>query len=123
MILEQTLQQVQKTKFWQDKKILFLTSIGLAVNILTWALIIIIFWGIDRPVALHANILFGIDSIGHWHQLLILPLLGLAILIINFTLAFSFYILRQKYLINLLIRGLVFVQVVLFVSVLIIISL
>ena len=62
-----------------------LSTIGLAalINGSIWAWLL---WHI-RPRAesifLHYNILFGVDRIGNWAELLYLPLTGLSIMVIN----------------------------------------
>lgn len=123
MTLEQTLQQIQKNKFWKDKKILGLIIEAGVLNLLVWFYVLFVFWGTAEPVILHYNILFGIDSIGHWSRLLILPLLGLGILFINSILIFHFYLSRQKNLINLLAATILVVQIILLISVLMIVNL
>ena len=122
MSLELTFRQIQKNKFLQDKKILCLFSASLALNIIIWLLIYIIFNNINRPIALHYNILFGIDSIGNWYNLFILPLTGLIILIINFVTVFYFYILRKKNLIKLTSIGSLVIQIILLICIILIIN-
>ncbi|MBL7141898.1 hypothetical protein ISS21_02285 [Patescibacteria group bacterium] len=123
MTLEQTLQQIQKSKFWRDKKILGLIGEAGVLNLLLWLYILFTFWGTIEPIVLHYNILFGIDSVGPWRKLLVLPLLGSGILIVNSVLIFYFYLLRRESLINLLAVGLLVSQIVLLTSVLLIINL
>jgi len=45
----------------------------------------------NTSLPLHYNIYWGIDLFGQWYQSLILPILGLAILVINFILAIFLY--------------------------------
>ncbi len=81
----------------KNKIILICLIISIIVNLGIWALLIFKF----RPVALanpentslplHYNIYWGIDLFGQWYQSLILPILGLAILVINFILAIFLY--------------------------------
>lgn len=123
MTLENTLRQVQKSKFWQNKKMLLMAIISLFLNLLTWSLVLVRFWNLKQPVALHTNIFFGVDSVGPWHKLLILPLLGLAILIVHFILVFYFYILRRENLAALLANFLLPLQTILLISVLLIVNL
>ncbi len=118
MTFEQTLQQVQKKKFWRDKKMLSLILIALILNLFTWIYLFFIFWGKTEPVLLHANILFNTDLIGSWTRLLIYPILSLGILLINLILIFQFYLLRQEKLVNLLASALLFVQIICLFSIL-----
>ncbi|MDO8499627.1 MAG: hypothetical protein Q7S66_03130 [bacterium] len=40
---------------------------------------------------LHYNIIFGVDLAGEWWKLLYLPIAGLVVIIVNFSLSFYFY--------------------------------
>ena len=49
----------------------------------------------DRLLILHYTIPFGIDLLGPWHRLYEIPVAGGVIALINFTLAYIFYV-RQR---------------------------
>lgn len=66
-------------------------SLSLLLNILLW---IWLLWKINPgpdPVFLHYNILFGVDFIGEWWQVLFLPLAGLLIFLINGIIAWMLF--------------------------------
>lgn len=123
MTLEQTLQQVQKKKFWRDKKMLSLILLALILNLFVWIYLLVIFWGRTEPVLLHTDILFNANLIGSWVRLLVYPILSLGILLINLILLFYFYLLRQEKIVNLLASALLFVQIICLFSVLLIVNL
>lgn len=123
MSCKHALQQIHKSKFWQDKKNILLYVFCLILNLFTWFVIIFTFWNSQQPIALHSNILFGIDAVGDWNKLLILPLFGLAALIIHLVFAFHFYSMHQKKMVNLLNISLLIVQFILLISILLIINL
>lgn len=123
MTFEQTLQQVQKKKFWRDKKILSLILLALILNLFVWIYLFLIFWGREEPVLLHTDILFNVNLIGSWVRLLIYPILSLGILLINLILIFYFYLLRQEKIVNLLASALLFVQIICLFSILLIVNL
>lgn len=97
------------TKIWQSiinnpyrysKFFLFSFFLSLLINIATWIFLylkISPFKIINQygEVSLHYNIYLGIDKIGSWYLVLILPLVGLLILIINIVLSFKLYIKQQ----------------------------
>ncbi len=122
MTLEQTLQQVQKKKFWGDKKILSLILLALILNLFVWVYLFLIFWGRAEPVLLHTDILFNANLIGSWMRLLIYPILSLGILLINSIFIFHFYLLRQEKIVNLLASALLFVQIICLFSILLIVN-
>ncbi|MCL5667215.1 MAG: hypothetical protein M1383_05610 [Patescibacteria group bacterium] len=67
-------------------KIDFLWLSGLVLNIITF---LIIFYKINpggRPLALHYDVLVGVDWYGKGRNLYLIPFAGLAVLIINFIL-------------------------------------
>lgn len=45
----------------------------------------------NSSVILHYNIYLGVDFLGEWYKIFIIPTLGLAILVINFVLSYFLY--------------------------------
>jgi len=95
------------TKFFENPyredlvvKINFLIS--LVINIFIW---VVLYYKLrhfaysteDEQVYLHYNIYFGIDNIGNWYNVFILPLLGAFIIVLNNVLAYFFY-LKEKFI-------------------------
>ncbi|OGY85434.1 MAG: hypothetical protein A2233_02455 [Candidatus Kerfeldbacteria bacterium RIFOXYA2_FULL_38_24] len=69
---------------------LLATVTGLVLNILAWALLL---WKIpytEEVVFLHYNIFYGVDLVGNWRQLFLVPGTGLFILVINILCIFYF---------------------------------
>lgn len=58
-------------------------AISLLLNIASWAWLLMNIGPELDPVFLHYNVLFGIDLIGKWYQVLYVPLTGLVIFIAN----------------------------------------
>ena len=82
----------------KNKILLVATSIGLVINLATWAIIYFKF----RPlvyhlpadqafIPLHYNIYLGIDSLGNWKKIFWLPGIGLIIGFINTILALMIF--------------------------------
>lgn len=44
-----------------------------------------------ESVFLHYNIVFGVDLVGSWWKIYYLPLAGLLVFLLNYTLSFVFY--------------------------------
>ncbi len=123
MTLEHTLRQIQKSKFWKNEKMLLIIGIGLFLNLLTWLLVLVRFSGFKQAMSLHMSFFSGIDSIGPWIKLLILPLFSLGILIVHFILIFHFYALRREDLSRLLVLSLLFIQIISLTAILIVVGL
>lgn len=69
----------------------------------------------ERLLPLHYNIYFGVDFIGEWHKIFIIPALGFFFTIINFILADIIYV-RDKVIGYFLAGESVFVQIILFLA-------
>lgn len=76
------------------------TALGmlLSLQFLIWFIFAIYFYfkifplrHLHKSVALHSNEYFGIDQVGDWWQLAIIPLIWLVLLILNSLLALGFY--------------------------------
>lgn len=90
--------------FLRDKFILLSLILSLFFNVLVWLLLYTkIPHLVDGTIVLHYNIYFSIDLIGPWWQILLLPLSGLAILLIN--LFFSYLNYKQSRLISCFLLG------------------
>lgn len=83
--------------FFQDRMIYINVFLAFAINILIW---ITLFWQVEDFTALiplHYNIYFGIDLLGPWYQIFVLPGVGLGIILVNLILGI-FYFNREKIL-------------------------
>jgi len=123
MTLEKTLQQVQRSRFWKEKKIISLIILSLVLNLFIWFYLIFTFKGSERLMVLHSNLFSKANLIGSWTQFLVLPVLALGCLLINTILIFNYYILRKQKIIDLLCLLLLFSQIICLVAVLLIINL
>jgi len=76
--------------FFHDAWYFYTTLAGIAGNACIWALI---WWRSDllyKPgenIALHYKVFFGIDFLGEWYYILIIPMTGLGIVVLNYFLA------------------------------------
>ncbi|MFA5021096.1 MAG: hypothetical protein WC517_03490 [Patescibacteria group bacterium] len=92
------------------------------VNALAWILIPLFLGRSKEFVVLQYNIYFGISSLGHWLMLFLLPLSGLLVGAINFSLAFYLY-LKERALSLSLAAGAVAFQLIILTAVILIIYL
>lgn len=86
--------------FWRDLVIRYLTIVSLFFQAGLWLLIIIKILPIANEadfLSLHYNIYFGIDLIGNWYRIFIVPSVGLIFFIINMALIVLLYK-REKFL-------------------------
>lgn len=116
--------------FWQKAKDDFLEIISyffikvylgilFGINLLIWILSEYIFQTIgSEQIALHANIDFGIDYYGSAKEIFILPLLGLLVVALNFSLAASFSRHRDRiFLFHLLLASGILINLILLAAI------
>jgi len=76
----------------RDRLIFVSLIIGGVANAAAWILIPIFFWQAKEFIVLQYNIYFGISSLGPWPMLFLMPLSGLLIAGINYSLSFYLYL-------------------------------
>lgn len=81
----------------RDRIILVNLFLSLLINVSLWAVLLFNFWQMPEYIVTRYNIYFGISALNAWYWILLMPLLGLVIFVINFLLAFNLY-LKQKFL-------------------------
>lgn len=102
-------------KDWLSRALL-ITS--LVLNLAVWAFLYLKFFPLrtaEGVLPLHYNIYFGIDFVGAWYEILIMPLVGIFFIAINFFLADIIY-LRDKVTGYFLIGAAAFSQVLLLLA-------
>ena len=114
--------KLKATPARKNKLIIISSAIGLAINILIWALIYFKFYPAvyslpeeQSFIPLHYNIYLGIDLFGHWQRIFILPGIGLFIFALNTILALSLF--NKKEIISYFLSvGAALIQVFLFIA-------
>ncbi len=86
-MVEPKIQREKFRFFFRDKITKTSLFFSLFLNIIIWIFLVSQVKSFSELIPLHYNIYFGIDLLGPWYQVFILPLLGLAILIVNNLLA------------------------------------
>jgi len=98
--------------FFKDKVIL----INLGLSLVPWFFSLVwLYFKIEpqvEPVALRYTVYFGIDLIGPWWYVYLIPLIGFITLVINFSLAYLTY-LSNKILAQLIMLASAIIQVLL----------
>lgn len=99
----------------RDKIVIISFILSFLINVALMAALIINFFTAKEFIILRFNIYFGISKLGPWYEALILPLLGLAVTLVNFLLSFYFY-LKEKLLSYLLAVSTVAVSLILLLA-------
>ncbi|MBU0612782.1 hypothetical protein KKB10_02075 [Patescibacteria group bacterium] len=58
--------------------------ISLLLNLGMWVILYIFIKPSPEPIYLHYNIYFGIDLIGEWYKIYLIPLTGLIVILVNY---------------------------------------
>ncbi|MFA5358905.1 MAG: hypothetical protein WC310_03745 [Patescibacteria group bacterium] len=77
--------------YLQDKIAIFLFLFSLILNLALYIIFIVFVDSGTDQIILHYNIYFGIDLLGSWYNLYIMPAVGSFLLLTNFCLLFFVY--------------------------------
>lgn len=92
-----------------------LVFIGVA-NLANWAALKIFIQPVDLPIILHYNVYFGVDMLGDWKNLFLLPSVGLILFLTNFFLSIYFYRRKERIASYLLLMAALMIQLSLIVA-------
>lgn len=76
----------------RDPWILAMTALAGVCNLILWGVLLWRFAGATEFIILQYTIYFGISALGPWYQILLLPLSGLVILVLNFWISMRWYL-------------------------------
>lgn len=96
--------------YWKDKNIVFLSVFGLLINIYLWIFLASNKIESDYPIILHYNLFFGVDYLGNYEKIYLIPLTGLIIIIVNSVLGQIFYT-KEKLVAYFLIFNMLIIQI------------
>lgn len=87
---------VPKNDFFRNSIVHWALIGMLFLNIASWIMLFIFVKPNDLPIVLHYNVYFGVDVIGDWRQVFLLPAIGLVFMIINGMLSYALYARRER---------------------------
>ena len=82
--------------YFRSHIVVWLLILSLSANFINWAILKIWVRPVDFPIILHYNVYFGVDLIGGYGQVYLLPLIGLILFIINLILSMYFYEQKER---------------------------
>lgn len=103
-------------EYFKSAIAIWLIILSLAVNLIEWIILKIFVRPVDFPIIIHYNVFFGVDMMGDYKLLFILPLIGFALFLINFFLSVYFYRHKERIASYLLLMTALMIQLSLFVS-------
>jgi len=105
----------RKQKFFRSRANILLVAIMFLLNIGNWMLLYFKFKPQTDPIYLHYNIYYGIDLIGSWYLIYIMPLVGLLMIILNTIFAVLLY--KKEKIVSMVVIGItIFLLIVILFS-------
>jgi len=81
--------------YWKDKQIMTVLFLSILLNIFIWIFLIQNQKESNYPIILHYNLFFGVDYLGNYEKIYLIPLSGFFIIVINSILGHLLY-LKEK---------------------------
>jgi len=103
-------------EFFRSQIVMWLLILSLVANLADWVSLKIFIKPVDFPIILHYNVYFGVDMLGNWKQVFMLPFLGLILFIINFYLSLYFYHQKERIASHILLMATLMLQLSLIVA-------
>lgn len=77
--------------YWHDKYISSALVVSIFINLINWVYLALNRTGGDYPIILHYNLFFGVDFLGNYNMVFLIPLVGIIIFLANSLLGHIFY--------------------------------
>ena len=108
-------QNIKASPARRNRFILISSLFGLLFNLILWVVLIADFYASSEYIIFQYNVYFGISSLSAWQYVLLLPVTGLAVIIVNTLIAFYLY-LKYEILSYFLSAGAVVVNLILLLA-------
>lgn len=86
----------RKESFFGSGIVFWLVVFNIIANLSNWIILAIFSNKIDENIILHYNVYFGVDDMGNWKQVFIMPAIGTVLFFLNMFLAVFFYKNKQR---------------------------
>lgn len=103
-------------EYFKSHIVRWLLLFVIVANLANWAALKIFIQPVDLPIILHYNVYFGVDMLGDWKNLFLLPAIGLILFLINFFLSLYFYKRKERIASYLLLIAALMIQLSLIIA-------
>jgi hypothetical protein len=107
---------ILEKEFFQNRIVLWLLALNVIANVINWIAIAIFINRLDGDIILHYNVYFGVDSLGDWKKVFILPIIGIIIFVLNACLAAYFFVKKERIASYVLLLASLMVQISLIIA-------
>jgi hypothetical protein len=77
--------------YWHDRYINSILFTSIFLNLIDWAYLTLNRTSGDYPIILHYNLFFGVDFLGNYNMVFLIPLVGVMVFVANSLLGHIFY--------------------------------
>jgi len=102
--------------YFRSHIVIWLLALSMVSNAANWIILMVWIKPVDFPIILHYNVYFGVDLIGGYGQVYLLPLIGLILFIINLILSIYFYKQKERIASYILLMAMLMIQLSLIVA-------
>ncbi|MDP1833551.1 MAG: hypothetical protein Q8L11_01295 [Candidatus Moranbacteria bacterium] len=103
-------------EYFKSHITIWLLILSLTTNLINWAILKIWIQPVAFPIILHYNVYFGVDLVGGYRQVYILPLIGFILFLINSSLSIYFYGQKERIASYILLIAVLMIQLSLVVA-------
>jgi len=101
--------------YWKDKQIMAILFLSVLLNILIWVFLIQNQKENSHPIILHYNLFFGVDYLGNYEKIYLIPLSGFIVIVVNSIIGHLLY-LKEKLAVYFLVFIVFIIQVFLLID-------
>ncbi len=116
MGLNQKIRSFFHQAYFKSHIVVWLLILSLTANIIDWLILKIWIKPVDFSIILHYNVYFGVDQIGNYRQVYLLPIIGLLLFAINLVLSMFFYEQKKRIASYILLMAILMIQLSLIVA-------
>lgn len=103
-------------EYFKSHIVIWLLILSLTSNLIDWLILKIWVKPVDFSIILHYNVYFGVDSIGDYKQVYLLPIIGLILFLVNLILSVFFYERKERIASYVLLMATLMIQLSLIVA-------
>lgn len=88
-----------------------LVLLSLLINLIVFGVLYFSIGTSGQSIILHYNVYFGVDLVGGWQEIYVMPFIGFLFILVNFLLAYYFYFKRERIISHILMLTALMIQV------------
>jgi hypothetical protein len=103
-------------EYFKSHIAIWLLILGFSTNLVNWLILRVWVKPVDFSIILHYNVYFGVDQIGDYRQVYVLPTIGLILFFVNSALSLYFYQQKERIASYILLMAMLMIQLSLVVA-------